>query len=151
MKKLCKLLLAIVLVLTLSGCFKQVEDTNGPDDYTIQTYTDKDITYGNKKHVFIGALENSIGNHGSLKVSKFSGIYDLYKVNASNQRLEFNITAKCSSGNFRVVIVHDNEIIYNVKINQNDVKAFDNCDGNYTIVIVGESAKIDVNYMVIKG
>ena len=44
MKKILCLLL-VLLSIMLSSC-SQIEDTNGPDDYSIVTFTDEDILNG---------------------------------------------------------------------------------------------------------
>lgn len=151
MKKVLNVLFLVVLMLMLSGCVKHVEDTNGPDNYEIQTFTDEEITSKRKSYITVGSVQNVVNNKNTFKALKFTGIYELKKVDASNQSLTFFIVSECTSGNFRIVIVHDNAIIHDVKINDTESIILNNCNGKYSLVIVGESAKMNIEYSISKG
>ena len=150
MKQLISLLIIIILLFTLSGCVKHVEDTNGVDDFTIQTYTDADIESGKTSSTKFGSVETTINNNTHLKVSKFTGVEELLSTKATNQTLIYNVESTCKQGNFRIVILKDGSIIRDVRINSKETITLENCNGRYKLMMVGESAKIDIKYSVSK-
>ena len=46
MKKISRFILLIILLLTLTGCVEHIEDTNGENNYSLETITDQDILKG---------------------------------------------------------------------------------------------------------
>lgn len=150
MKKFISLLLIFSLFL-LVGCVNHVEDTNGLNDYTIETYTDEDIASGKSKYLMTGAYQTTFANQSTLKVDILTGINKLKSIKAKNQDLSFDITSNCEAGNFRIVIVHNMAIVKDVQINSHQAFTLEDCDGTYNLIIVGESAKIDLEYSYTKG
>ena len=55
------------MICFMTSCknFNQIKDTNGPDDYTLNTITDEDIIKGFNS-VSIGSIESSKNNEYKL-------------------------------------------------------------------------------------
>ena len=140
-KKILRMFIALALVISLVGCIKHVEDTNGEDNYEIETYTDEDITSGKYATLKVGSITSTVGNVTTLKVNKFTGIEELDSTKATNNTLVFNVESTITKGNFRMVIVKDGDIIRDVAINTTENITLENCSGRFKLIMVGESAK----------
>lgn len=150
MKKILFTLL-LIMIITLTSC-THIEDTNGPDNYTVETFTDQDILDGSNSIITVGSFHSHthINDNlkGSYKVSKLSGILEVYEYDSDASTLNFNISFKCEEGNAMVVIVSNNNIIKKIEANQDINFEVSNNYKHYTILIVGESAKISLKYEV---
>lgn len=150
MKKILCLLLVLLSVI-LSSC-SQIEDTNGPDDYSIVTFTDEDILKGGINTITVGSFRSSsfIGDElkGTYKVSKLSGTVEIEKIRSDRSNINFDIDFSCESGNAMLVIVSNGIIVK--KIEANEKVNFDIVNGNdaYKLIIVGESAKVSLKYKI---
>ena len=145
-KKILLSILSIPLILSLTSC-SHVEDTNGPDDFSIVTYSDAQIVKSNS-YLFNNSLETTKNSVTNLSVKKFSGIYQLEKIAANNQDIHYSISSKVTSGNFRIVIVHSEIIVKEVEINTTSEFVINNANGKYLLKIVGESASFSFTYSV---
>ena len=150
MKKILCLLL-VLLSIMLSSC-SQIEDTNGPDDYSIVTFTDEDILNGRINTITMGVFESSSFINGELKgtykVSKLSGLVEIEKITSNKSSVNFDIDFSCESGNAMLVIVSNGMIVK--KIEANEKVNFDivNSNDTYKLLLVGESAKVSLKYKI---
>ena len=151
MKKILCLLLVLLSVM-LSSC-SQIEDTNGPDDYSIVTFTDEDILKGAINTITVGSFRSSsfVGDElkGTYKVSKLSGMVEIEKISSDRSNINFYIDFTCESGNAMLVIVSKGRIVK--KIQANEKVNFDITNNNdyYKLLLVGESAKASIKYKVV--
>ena len=147
---------AIVLVTVCGAWFmvgdvKHVEDTNGPDVYTLQTITDSNII---KKDM--GALNvkesRSILGGGTVTYSseRFTGVYELYTSNIIATSLEVTVNhARVDKGNFRIVLLLDDEIVHEFKLNElTQSVTLEDVRGTVALRIAGESANFLLDYHV---
>lgn len=150
MKKILCLLL-VLLSIMLSSC-SQIEDTNGPDDYSIVTFTDEDILNGRINTITIGVFESSSFINGEMngtyKVSKLSGLVEIEKITSNKSSVNFDIDFSCESGNAMLVIESNGMIVK--KIEANEKVNFDivNSNDTYKLLLVGESAKVSLKYKI---
>ena len=146
------LVLMILMVLPLTSC-SHIEDTNGPDDYSVVTITDEKIISGVYSTMCVGVFETEIEVSdeltGSYKVSKLSGITEINTYRSRKDLITFNIEFTCESGNAMIVIISNDEIIKKIEANQNVTFEVTNTDHQYKILLVGESAKASINYEVV--
>lgn len=147
MKKRLLFLVVLFFGLFLSAC-RHVEDTNGLDDYTIETFTDDDIIYSKKASFAFGVTKGRINDSGKMNARKLSGVEELFYVNVDGKNLLLEFNVKCEKGNLRVVVIHNNEIIKDIKINDKDTFAAPNTNGKYIVKVVGESASFKINYKI---
>lgn len=151
MKRIFITFFALFLILLITGCsFIQVEDTNGDDNYVIQTFSDEDIARTNHSTSF-RLYKTSYNDHGTIKVKKMSGIMLLNTTNANGQTLIYNINSSVVKGNFRIVIVSNDKIIKDIPINEESSFKLENVSGSYELKIVGESAEFSLEYAIVKG
>lgn len=162
MKKLKDRLFAIAIVIAVIGGFiyanvtgiDHIEDTNGPDDYSLATITAEEIvgtgvkrarggphTKESKTH-FMGITSSS----GTTFYSKeFSGIHLVETWNLFwNSDLALNFYEyEVTGGNFMMCLVHDGEIVATIEPSEDGHVYFemrDLEDGTYDLYLVGESA-----------
>ncbi len=158
MEKLKKILVwigaaALVIVIAvwfLSDGTKHIEDTNGADNYNLQTITDSNII---KKD--IGALNvneewNSISNTTEYSSKKFTGVYEVYGTNIKGNRFDITVNhARVDSGNFRMVLIHNDEIVHEFALNElSQSYTLENPSGYVALMIAGESADFMFDYLL---
>lgn len=143
--KILVLTLLLLCLLSLTSC-RHIEDTNGPDDYSLNQITDEKIITGTTYSMF-GSFETRLNNEYSLKVKKFSGVYLLEEISTYNYfRINLNLTI--NSGNAKVVIIKNNEIVYEFKVGEDDTYNTA-APGDYLLKIAGESANFSVKFTIL--
>lgn len=81
MKRLLVFLLTVSFMLSLTACGIEIEDTNGPDDYSLETITDENII-----NMDLGASGSAASSDDASQVVKyssknFSGVEEICFVN----------------------------------------------------------------------
>ena len=151
MKKII-FIISLILLINLSGC-SHVEDINGPDDYSLATYTDDDILNGIRSTTTIGTLTTRVEKNGHLtasyKASKISGCVVLESFKSNSDTISFKFDFTCESGNALIVIVYNNEIIKKVEPNTEVSFELNNQGNKYKVWLIGESAKVAIKYEII--
>ena len=131
-----------------------IEDTNGPNDYSLNTITDENIkTMDLGSTGAFGIEKLSVSGEGvdvssalNFSANKFTGVteifYDNY-ISSSDFYVEiFDYTVE--SGNVQLCVVRDNKEIVAVLEPDTDGNIsykLDNVKGSYALRIAGESAK----------
>ena len=87
--------------------------------------------------------KNNVIN-GSVKIDKFTGVKEIERINKNLVTYTFDI--KINSGNFEVIIVSNNEIIYSSYEDVNPVVIVTN--DTQKLKIVGESADFELTYTI---
>lgn len=149
MKKVLCFLLAGILCLSLVGCGEQYEDTNGPDDYSLETITDENII---KQDIGASGLKYTEMELGDLLSSSeyssndFNGVELLYTTNfiMESDVYVYIGTMSVNSGNFKLAVVCDGEIIKEIPIDTfNEQFLFEDLKGDFSVVVAGESADFE--------
>ena len=150
MKKIF-LLLMVMTSISLCSC-SSIEDTNGPDDYSLCYYTEDDIKNGIKVTSSFGSASSHIylGDKlsGSYSVMKLSGYHVIDNYSTKDNSIKFNIEFTCESGNGLCVIMSGNVIVARINANETYQKTISNEYKSYRLVLVGESAKAKVKYEI---
>lgn len=136
---------------------QHIEDTNGMDNYTLETITDAELislntsstadsvehgTYGNKS----GVNQNSVADYDIIKYSseRTSGIKVMQATKVSKDTLILTIDNVVESGNCKIVIVIDGEIYTEIQLNSQNTIELKDMQGKEVFVVIGcESAKLD--------
>lgn len=151
MKKIWALLPAAVLALALAGCGTEYVDTNGDDDFTLQTITDENIvkldlgasglTYSEQEFGFgITSTEYSSKN--------FNGVEEIYLTNYIFPSSFYIYVGylNVSSGNFKLAVVNNDEVIREIPIGTfSEQIYFEDIQGSFAIRLAGESAAFQLN------
>ena len=138
----------ILLSFLLVGCksFSHIEDING-DDTKIATITEEEKIKNNSHISFMSIMSSNSKNNeinGSVKIDKFSGVKEIEKIRKEIVTYTFDI--KINSGNFEVIVVSNNEIIYSSYEDVNPVVIVTN--DTQKLKIVGESANFELTYTI---
>src|SRR5690554_4610017 len=107
MKKILLLTLSLLLV----GCsIGQIEDTNGDEDYTIETISNEKIIRGGSS-ASLGSIQTTVNGNTKYKVDKFSGIKTIETFRLNNESFNLSIMCEVEKGNFMVALTTDSEIV----------------------------------------
>lgn len=143
MKKIFLSLTILVFIFLITGCKAHIEDTNGPDNYSLETFSEEDkVSSG--WHITVGSISSQVGGKGKFSAKKFTGVYTLYEtyVSTSNS-CYFDIEVE--SGNLEVVLIQDAKIIKSVDLNTTSRFTIDT-KGKVSLRVIGESAKFSITY-----
>ena len=150
MKRILCLLL-IVMLFSLTSC-SHIEDTNGPDDYSLTTLSEENILNRKGSTTTVGTVRTKslIGGNlkGSYKVSKVSGVSTIIKFECKGTTVKFEIDFTVTSGNAILAVVSDGTIVRKIEANQVVEFEVNNSKDTYQLVIVGESAKANIKYNI---
>ena len=149
MKKGILALLVVCLCWNLAGCGTQYEDTNGADNFALQTITDQNII-----HLDTGASglsyteKNLLGVISSSEYSSgnFNGVEQLYLTNfLLPSDIEIYIGhMNVKQGNFKLVVINNDEIIHEFALDTfGETFRFENLKGTFSVHVAGESAAFE--------
>jgi hypothetical protein len=127
MKLSCIVLLTVILITSCATTYNGYNDSNA-------------IINSNKNIEFVGR-KNTSGNTYSFTAIRFGGIKEITTIKKEGD-LNINISLKFTSGQCKIVLIKNNEIIriYDGLINR-DVDLSDMEDGEYRIKMVGNNVK----------
>ena len=124
-----------------------IEDTNGADNYDLQVITDRDII--NRDRGAVGGIsiqDDLIGDGITISSDNCSGVYDVLYENYIGKS-DFNLRLTdltVTGGNFRALIIHNDEIVDELEFNSEDTAFIDywleDVTGSVHLRIAGESA-----------
>ncbi len=143
--------IAVFAIWMLQSDLEHIEDTNGADNYALQQITDSNII-----NMDIGALnlveaKELFNNLPTFRSDKYTGVSEIYLDNLIANRFEitlYNTTVR--SGNFRIVLVYNDEIVHEFKLNElMQTYIFENPKGTVSLRIAGESADFEFSYDLI--
>ena len=137
---------AMVLGLVMFFFFgpEHIEDTNGPDNFALQTLTEQqiiDLSYGSVggPHITNNIL---MGDMLTFSAEKFTGVseilYDNYILPSDFEVTLYNF--EVFGGNFKLVVVHENTIIAELEPGIDTYYRIEDITGYVSLRIVGESA-----------
>lgn len=136
----------------LKGGTKHIEDSNGPDDYGLVEVTDQNIIQRD-----IGAVGgpsedwDSISNTTTYSADKFTGVAEIYGESMIANRLEITVNhAQVTAGNFRLVLLVDDEIVHDFALNElMQSYVLEDVSGYVSLRIAGESAAFSFDYFIV--
>lgn len=143
-------LVVVCAIWFLSDGLEHIEDTNGADNFSLQTITDDNII-----NMDIGALDykeskDIITNTTTYSSNKFTGVAEIYGTNMVGNRFEITVNhARVDSGNFKIVLLEDDEIVHEFKLNElTQTFTLENPSGYIALRIAGESADFQFDYTI---
>ena len=148
-------IIVFVVMIIKNPAPEHIKDTNGANDYTLQTITEQNVinmdlgsrgaVQEQEKGVSIAGIGFSKGKKYSAK--KFTGVFELYSCHlfsGSDVNIEL-ADFKIKGGNFKFYVVFEDEIIGTVEPNTTAKFTFENVEKSGTLryVIAGESAAFE--------
>ena len=148
MKKLLSCLVIGCICCSLFGCGDSYEDTNGTEDYTLQTITDENIVKMDVGSSGMSYSETKVGPITSTEYSSknFNGVYE---IDATNYIFASEVGVyvghlNVKSGNFKLVVVNDDAILFEIPLDSfGDTYYFEDVKGHFAIRAAGESAAVE--------
>ncbi|MEI3527186.1 MAG: hypothetical protein V8R15_03905 [Bacilli bacterium] len=133
--------------MTLTSCAAQIEDTNGTDNYDLNTLTDEDFFKQSNVTKF-GSVISKINNQATLKVKEYFRVKCKTKL-IYNKVINSPSNLKIPAGNIKLVLISNDEIVKEFKINER--RSYTGIvNGVYYLKIATESADLicNVDYKV---
>ena len=140
-------LFIIVLLITcfLVSCssFKTYDDTNGPDDYSLQTLTDEDLITSTK-HLSIVSVQNIVDGKGEISVDTFNGVMKIAEFKKGTYHI--TLTFEVSKGNTKLSICDKKNIIHTFEINGEEQVLDLTFDSTVYLKIAGEDCGFKLKF-----
>ncbi len=132
----------IAVVMLFNSGLEHIEDTNGVENFELQTITDDNIVNQDTGAMGVSVKTNSISNMTEISSKKFTGVYEvLYSNLIGKSDFLLNIyDLKINSGNFKMVVVHDGEIVHTITPENAEEFLLEDINGTVSLVVAGESA-----------
>lgn len=144
-----KLFVPVIIVVVIIGAvmlfnsdLKHIEDTNGAENFELQTITDEDIAKIEIGALNVGTSKNSITNMTEISSSKFTGVYEVLYTNLIGKS-DFLLNIydfQINGGNFKMAVVHDGKIVKTLTEENYEETLLEDINGTVSLVIAGESA-----------
>jgi len=143
---LVALFAAIFCLWMFTGTPEAIADTNGADDFTLQTITDENIV--NLDMGMTGGIDirkDMVGDGITFSSDGFTGVYEVMHNNyIGDSDVNIRMTLlTVTEGNFRAVVVHNDEIIEELPFNTEDPFIdlwLHDINGTISLRLAGESA-----------
>lgn len=155
MKKIVSMVLTIALAMSFVACSStEYKDTNGADDFSLQTITDEEIVNLSTGASGLSYSEESLEDvllSSEYSSKNFNGVERIYLTNflIPSDVMIYIGHMDVQEGNFRLVLVNNDEIIYEFPLDTfNETFTFENLIGDFSIMVAGESAKFSFHINV---
>lgn len=131
---------------------EHIPDTNGADDFTLEKITDENIVKLDLGSIGgPGIYDNIIGETQTYYANKFTGVVEIYGENLITNCFQITVNhAAVDAGNFRMVLLVDDEIVHDFTLNElTQTFVLENVSGYVSLRIAGESASFNFDYYII--
>lgn len=150
MKKLVCFLVTMAVCVGAVGCGgTKYEDTNGADNYALQTITDENIIHLETGASGLSYSETDMGgvlSSSEYSSKNFNGVEQIFLTNyifPSDVQVYIG-TMNVKEGNFKLVAVLNDEIIQEFPLDTfNEIFTFEDMEGAFSIHVAGESAAFE--------
>ena len=159
MEKLKKILIGVAAVAAavyfgitmLGSSIEHIEDTNGPDNYSLQEITDYNIIKMDVGAKNVAETQSVLSSLPEYSSKKFTGVYEIYSTNIVGNRFDITLyNTMVDAGNFKIVLIHNNEIVHEFLLNEvSQSYTLENPKGTVALRIAGESADFTLCYDLI--
>ena len=143
-------LIAVCGVWFLSSDLEHIEDTNGADNFSLQTITDSNIINRDIGAMGLEKSTDSAFNTTTYSSNKFTGVEEIFGENIWGNRFEITVNhARVDSGNFKIVLLEDDKIVHEFTLNElMQTYVLENPNGYISLRIAGESADFMFDYHI---
>lgn len=139
-------IILFIVLWTSSPAIPQIADTNGPDNYSLETISDTDITKRTCKNTGLNIGTDYDEKSITYTSKQFSGTEHLNMNAFGGQSNKINIiNFTVNSGNARLVVVEKGKIVYEFKPNSGN-QSFSSESRKIEIVLAGESTDFNLTY-----
>lgn len=144
-------LIAVCALWFFNSDLEHIEDTNGAENYALQTITDENIIKRDVGAMGLKISTDAITNTKTYSSEKFTGVEEIYGTNIWGNRLEITINhTRVDSGNFKIVLLEGEKIVHEFALNElSQSYVLENPNGYISLRIAGESADFMLDYYII--
>ncbi|MBR2886403.1 MAG: hypothetical protein IKB93_16695 [Clostridia bacterium] len=144
------ILIAVAVIWFMQDGLEHIEDTNGAENYDLQTITDANIINRDVGAMGLQTSTDAITNTVTYSSKKFTGVEEIYGENIAANRMEFTINhASVTEGNFKIVLLVDDEIVHEFKLNElTQTYILEKPSGYVSLRVAGESANFMFDYHI---
>jgi hypothetical protein len=145
-----KLFIAVIVVIVSIGAveifnsdLEHIEDTNGAENFSLQTITDDNIVNQDIGAMNVTVSKDEITNMTKISSKKFTGVYEVLYTNLIGKS-DFVLNLydfKISGGNFKMAVVHDDKIVKILTPENADEFVIEDINGTVSLIVAGESAE----------
>ncbi len=136
--------ITLALLLLLAGC-KTYTDSNGPDDYSLQSLTEEDVLKSGSC-VKTGAVETNVNDNYSASAKTLHGVETLTTFSQPGS-YSLDLSSKVTKGNARLVLCTKEEILHDFALNEAEQNwTFTVAQASVYLRIAGEDCCFAVNY-----
>lgn len=136
-------LFLLLCLLCACGLFLSYEDTNGDDNYELQTITEEMIIDGSK-YSSVNSFETTVNNKTKVTIKKFNGVKTLKTFNKGSYTINLNF--EVTKGNAKLVLCDNDKIIYEFIINADNQTYIIDAESRVYLKIAGESCAFELTY-----
>ena len=149
MKRWISILLISALLAACCGCHAtSYEDTNGSDDFSLQTLTEEDILHSSGSTRIMSSTV-TLNSQTTCKVKTMSGVVELYSRRMDGGYFGITVSSQVTKGNARLVLIVNDEIVHEFDLNRQDQYfALGNVSGKVSLKIAGESTGYNITFTV---
>lgn len=135
----------------LTSDLEHIEDTNGLDNYRLQQINDYNIINKDIGALNLNESDQLLSSLPLISSKKFTGVADVYTTNVWGNRFDITLyTTEVRSGNLRIVLIHNDEIVHEFKLNElSESYTLENPSGFVALRVAGESANFEFSYDLI--
>ena len=155
MKKLVAAAFAVIMIVVAALWFmgsdlEHIADTNGADNYSLQTITDENICNLDMGALNVNEHNDLIGDTVTYESDCFTGVFEVFTKNLATNRFEITVNhAQVNAGNFKMVLLVDNEIVHTFTLNElTQTYVMEDVAGTVSLRIAGESADFQFDYHI---
>lgn len=147
-KRLLSVILVCCMSCLLAGCGTEYEDTNGAENFTLQTITDEEIIDLSTGASGLSYTEENLGflHSSEYSAKNFNGVERIYLTTfIGKSDVEIYIGhLNVESGNFKLVVINNDEIIKEIPLDAfGETFRFEDLKGDFSVHVAGECAKFD--------
>lgn len=134
-------------IMLLTSDFSHIEDTNGPDVYTLQTITDENIINRDLGAMGLEKSTSKLSNRITYSSDCFSGVDELHMAQYFASSMVITVhDPRVTAGNLRLVVLVDDEIVHDFPLNEGDQTCeLQVTSGTVAIRLAGESAEFSLS------
>ena len=151
MKKIIRICALFALCASFAACGKvqKYEDTNGENNFKLQTITDKEIIERSIGGSGLGYSETKIGGIVSKEYSSknFNGVEHIYHTSfiLPSDVMIYVGHLNVKSGNFKIAVINNDKIIDEIPLDSfSETFYYENLEGDFSVHLAGESAKFEM-------
>lgn len=134
--------IVVVAFFWMNNGLEHIEDTNGPEDFSLQTITDENIINEDMGALNVKSSTGLLSDGVTFSSDKFTGVYRIMLTNfILPSDFDLDVTNfQVNSGNFKMAVVNEGKIVAVIEPDMFASCRLEGLTGTTSLVFAGESA-----------